>query len=124
MNWIAVAGGAVLGAWLRWALSLLLNTVHAQVALGTLIANLSGGFLIGLAVAFFAQHPDVLPAWRLFIITGFLGGLTTFSSFSAESMALLQRGDIAWALGHSALHMAGALVCCFAGFWTMQALSA
>lgn len=116
MNWLAVAAGAVLGAWLRWGLGALLNIVQVQIALGTLIANLSGGFLVGMAVAYFAQHPDVLPAWRLFVITGFLGGLTTFSSFSAESMALLQRGEFAWAFGHSALHTLGALACCFGGY--------
>lgn len=116
MTWLAVAAGATLGAWLRWGLGLLLNTAHGQIALGTLIANLGGGFLIGMAVAFFSAHPGLSPAWRLFAVTGFLGGLTTFSSFSAESMELLQRGDFAWALAHSGLHLVGALICCFAGF--------
>jgi len=124
MSWLAVAAGAVLGAWLRWGLGLLLNSMHAQIALGTLVANLGGGFLIGMAVAFFAGHPDFLPAWRLFVITGFLDGLTTFSSFSAESMALLQRGDFAWALGHSAMHLVGALACCFAGFALFRTIPA
>ena len=123
MSWLAVAAGATLGAWLRWGLGLLLNATHAQIALGTLIANLGGGFLIGMAVAFFTAHPGLSPAWRLFAVTGFLGGLTTFSSFSAESMALLQRGDLAWALAHSGLHLAGALVCCFAGFALYRTLA-
>ena len=86
-----MAAGATLGAWLRWGLGLWLNTLHTRVALGTLVANLGGGFIIGMAVAFFSSHPGLSPAWRLFVVTGFLGGLTTFSSFSAESMLLLQR---------------------------------
>ncbi len=124
MTWLAVAAGATLGAWLRWGLGLLLNTVHAQIAVGTLVANLGGGFLIGIAVAFFASHPGLSPGWRLFAVTGFLGGLTTFSSFSAESMVLLQRGDFAWALGHSLIHLVGALACCFAGFALYRTLAA
>lgn len=121
---LAIALGATLGAWLRWALGLWLNTLHAQIALGTLAANLGGGFMIGIAVAFFSSHPGLSPAWRLFAVTGFLGGLTTFSSFSAESMVLLQRGDVAWALSHSVLHLVGALIFCFAGFAAYRALSA
>lgn len=121
---LAIALGATLGAWLRWALGLWLNTLHAQIALGTLAANLGGGFMIGIAVAFFSSHPGLSPAWRLFAVTGFLGGLTTFSSFSAESMELLQRGDVAWALSHSVLHLVGALIFCFAGFAAYRALSA
>ena len=77
-----------------------------------------------LAKHVFSSHPGLSPAWRLFAVTGFLGGLTTFSSFSAESMVLLQRGDIAWALAHSLLHLVGALICCFAGFAAYRALSA
>ena len=124
MNWIAVALGATLGAWLRWGLGLWLNSATAQIALGTLAANLGGGFVIGIAVAFFSAHPGLSPAWRLFAVTGFLGGLTTFSSFSAESMQLLQRGDFAWALAHSMLHLSGSLLCCFAGFAAYRAISA
>ncbi len=123
LSWLAIAIGATLGAWLRWALGLWLNTVHSQISVGTLAANLGGGFVIGIAVAFFSSHPGLSPAWRLFAVTGFLGGLTTFSSFSAESMVLLQRGDFAWALAHSALHLIGSLVCCFAGFAAYRALS-
>ena len=123
LSWVAIAIGATLGAWLRWALGLWLNPVHTQISLGTLAANMGGGFVIGVAVAFFSSHPGLSPAWRLFAVTGFLGGLTTFSSFSAESMLLLQRGDFAWALGHSMLHLIGSLVCCFAGFAAYRALS-
>lgn len=122
MSWIAIAVGATLGAWLRWGLGLWLNASHSQVALGTLAANLGGGFVIGMAVAFFAGNPGFSPAWRLFVVTGFLGGLTTFSSFSAESMLLLQRGEIGWAFAHSALHLVGSIACCFAGFAAYRAL--
>lgn len=124
MSWLAVGLGAALGAWLRWGLGLLLNAVFLPLPLGTLAANIGGGYLIGMAVGFFSLHPDLPPEWRLFAITGFLGGLTTFSAFSAESMVLLQRGDYFWALAHSALHLLGALVLCFGGFATYRALAA
>jgi CrcB protein len=123
MNWLAVGCGATLGAWLRWGLAVWLNTPHRHLPLGTLAANLVGGYLIGLAVGFFAAHPSLSPEWRLFAITGFLGGLTTFSAFSAEAMVLLQRGDYAWALGHSALHLMGSIACCIAGFATYRAIT-
>ncbi|MBS0309238.1 MAG: fluoride efflux transporter CrcB, partial [Proteobacteria bacterium] len=102
MNFLAVGVGAALGAWLRWGLSSWMNAWHT-LPIGTLAANLGGGFIIGMAMAFFQNHPHLSPEWRLLIVTGFLGGLTTFSTFSAESMLLLQRGDYLWALGHSAL---------------------
>ncbi|MBX6393348.1 MAG: fluoride efflux transporter CrcB, partial [Burkholderiales bacterium] len=87
----AVAVGAVLGAWLRWALGIRFNGVLAHLPLGTLIANAVGGYLVGIAVAWFAQHPDASPELRLFVVTGFLGALTTFSTFSAEAVGLLMR---------------------------------
>lgn len=124
MSWLAVGLGAALGAWLRWGLGLWLNAVFIPIPLGTLAANLGGGYLIGMAVAFFSLHTDLSPEWRLFAITGFLGGLTTFSAFSAESMVLLQRGEYGWALTHSALHLFGALAMCTGGFATYRALSA
>ena len=122
MSWLAIGVGAAIGAWLRWGLGLWLNALHAQLPLGTLAANLGGGYLVGMAVGFFSGNPDMAPEWRLFAITGFLGGLTTFSAFSAESMLLLQRGDYAWALGHSALHLLGSVVLCVAGFASWRAL--
>jgi CrcB protein len=123
LSWLAVGIGAAIGAWLRWGLGLWLGGVHAKLHLGTLAANLGGGYLIGLALGLFATYPQLSPEWRLFAITGFLGGLTTFSSFSGESMLLLQRGDYGWALAHSALHLLGSIACCIAGFATWRAFS-
>jgi CrcB protein len=122
MSWAAVGVGAAIGAWLRWGLSLWLAGWHAHVPLGTLAANLLGGYLVGLALAFFAAWPGLAPEWRLFAITGFLGGLTTFSTFSGESMMLLQRGQYGWALGHILLHLGGSIGCCIAGLATWRAL--
>lgn len=115
MTWLAVGLGAALGAWLRWGLTLWLNNLHHQMPLGTLSANLGGGFLVGIAVGFFAGTPELPPVWRLFVMTGFLGGLTTFSTFSAESMLMLQRGEYFWAMGHSLLHLTGSVLFCMAG---------
>lgn len=123
MSWLAVGLGAAFGAWLRWGLSASLNMVHAHVQAGTLIANLVGGYLAGIALAFFSSHPGISPEWRLFAVTGFLGGLTTFSTFSAEALILLQRGDYAWALTHSALHLLGSILFCIAGFATYRAFT-
>jgi len=113
---IAVGVGAAFGACVRWMLGLWLNPVVASLPLGTLIANLGGGYVIGICVGFFSANPQLSPEWKLLIVTGFLGGLTTFSTFSAEAMNLLQKGDWMWALGHSALHLIGSIACCFAGF--------
>ena len=113
---IAVAAGAVLGAWLRWLLGLLLNTTGSALPLGTLAANLSGGLLVGIALAWFAAHPGVAPEWRLFAVTGFLGALTTFSTFSGESLALIQRGAFFSAALHSMFHLVGCLAAAAIGF--------
>ncbi|MDB5776968.1 MAG: crcB-like family protein [Herbaspirillum sp.] len=124
MNWLgfaAVGVGAVVGAWLRWGLSVRLGALHDALPLGTLLVNLVGGYMIGFLVAFFESHASLPVEWRLLAVTGFLGGLTTFSTFSAESMILLQRGQYLWAFGHSALHLLGALALCFAGFATYRA---
>ena len=117
---LAIAIGATLGAWARWGLSLWLNPAHHAVPMGTLAANLVGGYLIGLAVAAFAQMPQLAPEWRLFIITGFLGGLTTFSSFSAETVDLLQKQAYGWAFGTIALHLLGSLAMTGLGLWTVK----
>ncbi|MFI4939930.1 MAG: fluoride efflux transporter CrcB [Burkholderiales bacterium] len=123
MTWLAIAVGATLGAWLRYALQLGMNAIHSELPLGTLAANLIGGFVIGVAIAFFGNNPMLPPAWRLFVITGFLGGLTTFSTFSAEAMSLLHNGEYAWALGHTALHVLGSIALCFAGFAAYRAFA-
>ena len=117
---IAVGLGAAIGSWLRWGLSVWLNSALPGLALGTLSANLIGGYLIGLAVAFFIQQPELSPEWRLFIITGFLGGLTTFSTFSAETVALLARGQYAWGAVTIAAHLGGSLLMTVLGMQTFK----
>lgn len=120
---LAIAVGAAIGAWARWGLSLWLNPAHHAVPLGTLAANLVGGYLIGLAVAAFAQAPQLAPEWRLFVITGFLGGLTTFSTFSAETVDLLQKQAYGWAFGTIAAHLLGSLAMTGLGLWTVKMLA-
>jgi len=117
---IAIGLGAVIGSWLRWGLSLWLNSALPEVPMGTLLANLVGGYLIGLAVAFFTQYPGLAPEWRLFIITGFLGGLTTFSTFSAETVTLLARGQYAWAGAIVTAHLGGSLLMTMMGMLTFR----
>lgn len=115
---LAVSLGAALGALLRWGLSVGLNGLFPALPPGTLAANLVGGYLVGVAVAFFAQHA-LPPEWRLFVITGFLGGLTTFSTFSAEVVSLLQQGRLAWAMGAVSAHVLGSLAATLAGIATV-----
>lgn len=111
---VAVAIGAAIGALLRWGAGLWLNAVWKGFPLGTLLVNCVGGLMIGAAMVVLLRHPSDIG--RLFFVTGFLGGLTTFSAFSAESLALLQRGDWALAMGHTMAHVAGALACAGLGF--------
>lgn len=118
----AISVGASAGALLRWFFSLALNPLQLMVPLGTLTANLLGGYLIGLAVAFFADHVQLAPEWRLFVITGFLGGLTTFSTFSAEVMDMIQKAAIGEAFITVLVHVIGSLALTFLGIWTYQAL--
>jgi len=117
---LAVGAGAAIGAWLRWGLGLWLNPVLPAVPLGTLAANLIGGYFIGLFLAWFAEHPGVPPEMRLFLITGLLGGLTTFSTFSAEVVGALMRG--LWATGGliAVAHLAGSLAATGLGFYTLR----
>ncbi|MFV3367901.1 fluoride efflux transporter CrcB [Pseudomonas sp. NY15435] len=119
---LAVSLGAALGALLRWVLGLKLNTLLPSMPPGTVVANLVGGYIIGAAIAFFANTPGLAPEWRLLIITGFCGGLTTFSTFSAEVVVLLQQGRLAWAMGTVATHLAGSLLMTLAGLWSVHAL--
>lgn len=118
----AISMGASLGAVLRWVLSINFNTAVTSLQPGTLIANLLGGYLIGVGVAYFANHPEIPIEWRLFAITGFLGGLTTFSTFSAEIIALLQAEKILLACGTIALHVGGSLAMTLLGITTVSLL--
>ncbi len=116
----AVGIGAALGAWLRWGLGTWLNPRVPAFPLGTLAANLIGGYAVGFAVAFFLARGDLAHEWRLFAITGVLGGLTTFSTFSAEVTELLMQGHYASGTLLAFVHLAGSLALTFAGFATFQ----
>lgn len=115
---LAVGLGAALGALSRWGLGLGLNHLFPALPLGTLAANLLGGYLIGLALALFALLPLPAPEWRLFVVTGFLGSLTTFSTFSAEVVQALQSGRSGWAAATVAVHVLGSLLLTLAGLAT------
>ena len=119
---LAIFCGAGLGALLRAGFNLATVGVTSMLPLGTFISNMVGGYLIGIAVAFFGNNPNLSPEWKLFVITGFLGGLTTFSSFSAEVVGFMQRGEVTWALGTALLHLIGSLCLTFLGILTYQAL--
>lgn len=119
----AVGTGAAFGAWLRWWLGTRLNPVFSTLPLGTLAANLLGGFLVGVAVAFFNRHPDLAPEARLMVVTGFMGGLTTFSTFSSEVVGLIESGDYLWAAGTASVHLFGSLLLTGAGIAVVGALT-
>ncbi len=119
---IVISFGAASGALLRWQLGLRLNSFFPALPFGTLAANLIGAYVIGLAIAFFSWSPGIAPEWRLSIVTGFCGGLTTFSTFSAEVVSLLQEGRLAWAIGAIAVHLAGSLIMTFAGMVSWNGL--
>jgi CrcB protein len=115
----AVSVGSSLGALLRWWLGARLNAHFPPIPPGTLAANLIGGYIVGVAVAFFATYTAVAPEWRLLVITGFCGGLTTFSTFSAELVTLLQQGRASWALAAAGAHIVGSLLMTLAGIGTV-----
>jgi CrcB protein len=117
---MAVCVGASLGALLRWWLGSQLNNIFPAIPPGTLAANLVGGYVVGIAIAFFATYSAIAPEWRLLIITGFCGGLTTFSTFSAEIVTLLQQGRSMWALGAAAVHLCGSVLMTIAGIGTVN----
>jgi CrcB protein len=118
----SICAGASIGAVLRWLLGVALNHLNPAVPPGTLVANVIGGYLVGVAIAFFAHQPEWSAEWRLFVITGFLGGLTTFSTFSAEVVALLQHGRVLMAGVAISAHLAGSLVATLAGLATVEVL--
>jgi CrcB protein len=121
---LAVGGGAAIGAWVRWGLGLALNPLFPTLPLGTLAANLIGGLLMGLAMEVITRHSMLPPEVRLLVTTGFLGGLTTFSTFSAEITTLLTRGEWYWAVLGIVVHVAGSLVMTMIGILLMRALFA
>lgn len=116
---VAISIGAALGALARWQLGERLNSLFPTMPPGTLLANLIGAYIVGLAIAFFAQVSALAPEWRLLVITGFCGGLTTFSTFSAELAVLLQEGRVSWALATIGAHVVGSLLMSFAGMATL-----
>jgi len=120
---LAIALGATLGAWLRFFLSVWLNPTHAVLTIGTLAANLIGAYTIGLALAWFEAMPHLPAHWRAFLITGLLGSLTTFSSFSAEILQLLQRQLIGWALISVVLHLFGSLLMSALGWFCYRSVN-
>jgi CrcB protein len=116
-SFVAVGAGAAVGAWLRWGLGALLNPLFPTLPLGTLAANLLGGWLMGIAMAVLAQFDAVAPEIRLLVTTGFLGGLTTFSTFSAEATTLFTRGQYEWTAAMIVLHVAGSIAMTLAGIY-------
>ena len=123
-GFLAVGVGAALGAWLRWWLGIAMNAIVPNLPLGTLAANLVGGYLIGVAVEYLSQQGGLPVEMRLFVITGFLGGLTTFSSFSAEAVGLLMGSRYAWAILLISSHLIGSIVMTVFGILTVRAVSA
>ena len=121
LNFLAVGLGAAFGAWVRWLLGLTLNPLFIALPLGTLAANVIGGYLVGVAVGLFHINTHFPVAWKLFAITGFLGGLTTFSTFSAEVVERLLAGQPAWAIGLASVHLVGSLTATWLGLLTVGA---
>jgi fluoride exporter len=119
-GFLVVGAGAAIGAWMRWWLGIMLNATLPALPLGTLAANLIGGYLIGLFMGIFAVTSTFPPEVRLFVVTGLLGGLTTFSTFSAEAVTLLTRGQYGWATTHILVHVLGSLVMTGMGLLTIQ----
>ncbi|GAA4331463.1 fluoride efflux transporter CrcB [Pigmentiphaga soli] len=116
---IAISLGASLGALARYGLSLAMNALVPPIPMGTLASNLIAAYIVGAAIAYFAAAPGLSPAWRLFVITGLAGGLSTFSTFSAELLTLLRDGRLGWAAGMLAVHVAGSLAMTALGMATV-----
>jgi fluoride exporter len=120
LGFLAVGAGAAVGAWLRWWLGIVLNPVFPTLPLGTLAANLVGGYLMGIALAAITHFEALPPEARLLVTTGFLGGLTTFSTFSGETVTLLGRQQFGWAAALTLAHVVGSVAMTFAGIGTMR----
>ena len=123
IGFVAIGTGAALGAWMRWGLSAALNHLFVNLPLGTFASNMIGGYLIGVAVEVTVHHSVLTPELRLFVMTGFLGGLTTFSTFSAEAVGLLTRQQYGWATTLILAHLLGSLAMTIFGMMTVRALS-
>lgn len=121
IGFVAVGAGAALGAWSRWLLGILLNPLFISIPLGTLAANIIGGYLVGVAVGVFHLNSGIPPALKLFAITGFLGGLTTFSTFSAEVVERMLAQQPGWALALGVVHLTGSLLATYLGLLTVGA---
>lgn len=119
---LAIFIGAGLGALLRWGLSLSLNAVIPELPLGTLASNLIGGYLIGVAAVYFTAKAGLAPEWRLFVITGFMGGLTTFSTYSVEVVSHMMQGEFGWGLAVAFVHLLGSFLLTGLGMWTARAM--
>lgn len=117
---IAIMIGGAIGCVIRWLLGVRLNALFPTLPPGTLLVNLLGGFIIGGAMVYFLRHPQLDPAWKLLIMTGLCGGMTTFSTFSLEIMSLLQAGNYLWAMASVLIHVVGSLLMVFAGFWVVS----
>ena len=123
-GFLAVGIGGALGCWLRWVLGIAFNPLFPNMLMGTLAANLTGGYLIGVAIEYFTHHDSLPPELRLFVIVGFLGGLTTFSSFSVEAVELLADNQLGWAFVMVASHLLGSLAMTWLGILSMRSLHA
>lgn len=117
---IAISVGAAIGALMRYGLSSTMNALVPVIPMGTLASNLAAAYIVGIAMAFFASTPNLSPAWRLFVITGLAGGLSTFSTFSAELLTLLRDGRLAWSAGMLTLHVCGSLAMTVLGMATLS----
>lgn len=119
---VAIMIGGAVGCVIRWFFGIKLNSLFPSLPPGTLVVNLLGAFIIGAAMAFFMRHPQMDPAWKLLIVTGLCGGLTTFSTFSVEVFTLLQAGNILWAFTSVMVHVMGSLIMTAAGFYLLSLL--